>query len=287
MPASALLLRSVVLLPLVIAALLPPASAAAASGDVAALQVALRAHGLYGGTVDGIAGPATAAGVRAFQRSAGLAVDGVAGPATRRALGWRGRPRLGARAIAASAAGWDVAGLQFLLARHGFPSGAVDGVLGARTDAALRRFQSWAGLAADGVAGRATISRLRTRPPVSPLIFARPVAAPVGDRFGPRGDRFHTGVDYPVAAGTTIRAAGRGCVSLAGWTSGGYGELVVISHRLGVTSWYAHLSAITVRAGTCVAAGTPIGRAGSTGHSTGPHLHFELRLRGAAVAPRF
>ena len=151
----------------------------------------------------------------------------------------------------------------------------------------MRRFQSWAGLAADGLAGRATISLLRTPPLVSPLIFAPPVAAPIGDVFGPRGDRFHTGVDYPVAAGTSIRAAGRGRVSSAGWTPGGYGKLVVISHRLGVTSWYAHLSADHGAAGDCVVAGTPIGRAGSTGHSTGPHLHFELRLRGAAVAPRF
>jgi murein DD-endopeptidase MepM/ murein hydrolase activator NlpD len=254
---------------------------------VAALQVALRAKHLYAATIDGVYGPLTRAGVRAFQARRGLAVDGVAGSATRRALGWRGRPRLGMRTLAPGAAGWDVAGAQFLLARHGFPSGAVDGLLGARSDAAVRRFQAWAGLAADGLAGRATISRLRTPPPVSLLSFAPPVAAPIGDEFGPRGDRFHTGVDYPVAAGTTIRAAGRGCVSYAGWSSGGYGNLVVISHRLGMTSWYAHLSAIRVRAGHCVVAGTPIGRAGSTGHSTGPHLHFELRLRGAAVAPRF
>ena len=54
-----------------------------------------------------------------------------------------------------------------------------------------------------------------------------------------------------------------------------------------MTSWYAHLSRIAVAPGDCVVAGTPIGRAGSTGRSTGPHLHFELRLRGAAVPPRF
>jgi murein DD-endopeptidase MepM/ murein hydrolase activator NlpD len=94
-------------------------------------------------------------------------------------------------------------------------------------------------------------------------------------------------VDFPVAAGATIAAAGRGCVSFAGWSSGGYGNLVVIEHRLGMTSWYAHLSSIGVRRGTCVVAGDAIGRAGSTGRSTGPHLHSELRLRGAAVPPRF
>jgi murein DD-endopeptidase MepM/ murein hydrolase activator NlpD len=254
---------------------------------VAALQVALRAKRLYAGTIDGVRGPMTIAGVRRFQSRRGLAVDGIAGPATRRALGRRGRPRLGARTLAAGRSGWDVAALQFLLATHGFPSGPFDGGLGPRTDAALRRFQAWAGLAADGLAGPATIARLRRLPPTSPLIFAPPVQAAVGDRFGPRGNGFHPGIDYPVAAGTTIRAAGRGCVSSAGWSAGGYGKLIVIGHRLGMTSWYAHLSRITARPGECVVAGTPIGRAGSTGNSTGPHLHFELRLRGAAVPPRF
>ena len=59
----------------------------------------------------------------------------------------------------------------------------------------------------------------------------------------------------------------------------------MIRHRLGMTSWYAHLRGIAVRAGTCLGAGDLIGTVGSTGGSTGPHLHFELRLRGAAVNP--
>jgi murein DD-endopeptidase MepM/ murein hydrolase activator NlpD len=268
-----------------IAAALAAPAASARGADVAALQVALRAHGLYAGTIDGVRGPMTTNGVRRFQARRGLVVDGIAGPATRRALGRRGRPRLGSRVLAGGARGWDVAGLQFLLARHGFPAGAVDGGLGPRTDAALRRFQEWAGLAADGLAGPATLSRLRGPPPTSPLIFALPVSAPIGDGFGPRGNTFHTGVDFPVAAGTTIAAAGRGCVAYAGWSSGGYGNLVVIEHRLGMTSWYAHLSSVGVRSGACVVAGTPIGRAGSTGRSTGPHLHFEVRLKGVAQNP--
>ncbi|MGH2969882.1 MAG: M23 family metallopeptidase, partial [Solirubrobacteraceae bacterium] len=61
--------------------------------------------------------------------------------------------------------------------------------------------------------------------------------------------------------------------------------LVVIRHRLGMTSWYAHLSRIAVGRGTCVVAGARVGTVGSTGRSSGPHLHFELRLRGAAVDP--
>lgn len=262
-------------------------AASAQNAGVAALQVALRAERTYAGTVDGVRGPQTAAAVRRFQARRGLLVDGVAGPATRRALGRRGRPRLGSRVLRAGARGWDVAGLQFLLARHGFPSGSVDGRLGPRTAAALLRFQAWAGLAADGLAGAGTLGRLRAPPPGSPLVFAVPLSAPVGDGFGPRGDAFHPGIDFPVRTGTTVHAAGRGCVSFAGWSSGGYGNLVIVTHRLGMTSYYAHLSAIGVRRGACVVAGTPIGRAGSTGYSSGPHLHFELRLRGAAVPPRF
>jgi murein DD-endopeptidase MepM/ murein hydrolase activator NlpD len=267
-------------------ALPPPPAAGAASANTAALQAALRARGLYGGSIDGIAGPATVRGVRRVQARAGIAVDGIAGPATRRALGWRGRPRLGARVLRAGRRGWDAAALQFTLARSGFPSGPVDGWLGARSAGALRRFQRWAGLGADGLAGPATLAALRRPPPRSPLLLRRPVAAPVADRFGPRGAWFHTGVDFTASTGTPVRAAGAGCVVSAGWDAGGYGNLVVVGHRLGLSSWYAHLSSIAVRRGRCVTAGTLLGRVGATGRSTGPHLHFELRLRGAAVDPR-
>jgi murein DD-endopeptidase MepM/ murein hydrolase activator NlpD len=277
--------RSVVAL--LLGALLLAPEARGAGGDVAALQVALRSRGLYAGDIDGVAGPQTDAAVRRLQARRGLVVDGIAGPATRRALGRRGRPNLGSRPLTVGARGWDVAGLQFLLGRAGFPSGAMDGVLGPRTGAALRRFQSWAGLAVDGVAGRVTLARLRRPPPVSPLVFALPVPGPVGDRFGPRGDRWHTGIDFPVRAGARVNAAGRGCVTFAGWSAGGYGNVVIVAHRLGMTSYYAHLAKVAVRPGNCVVAGTPIGRAGSTGNASGPHLHFELRLRGAAVPPRF
>jgi len=262
-----------------------PASAEAVSSRVAALQTALRAEGLYHGDTDGIAGPQTRSAVRRLQARRGLPVDGIAGPQTRRALGRRGRPPLGSRPLREGARGWDVAALQFLLARQGFPSGPVDGGLGPRTAAALVRFQLWAGLAVDRVAGRATLAALRRPPPRSVLRFAWPLVAPVGDGFGPRGARFHTGIDFAAPGGTPVAAAGHGCVESAGWNAGGYGKLVVIRHRLGMTSWYAHLRAIAVRPGACLLAGDRIGTVGSTGHATGPHLHFELRLRGAAVEP--
>jgi peptidoglycan hydrolase-like protein with peptidoglycan-binding domain len=261
------------------------AVADARSAHTAALQVALRAKGVYSGTIDGIRGPATWEGVRRFQLRRGLAVDGVVGPRTRRALGWRGRPGFGKRTISAGARGWDVAALQWLLAVHGFPNGAFDGRLGARGQAALQRFQAWAGLGADGLAGPATFAALRRPPPRSVLRFAAPLAVAPGDGFGPRGNMFHPGIDYPAARGAPVGAAGRGCVASAGYDPGGYGNLVVVRHRAGMTSWYAHLSRISVSPGECVVAGSRIGRVGSTGNSTGPHLHFELRLRGAAVNP--
>ncbi len=252
---------------------------------VAALQVALRARRLYAGTVDGVTGPMTRDAVRRLQARRGLAVDGIAGPQTRRALGWRGRHLLGSRVIAPGARGWDVAALQFLLAWQGFPSGAFDGELGPRSTDALRRFQSWAGLGVDGLAGPGTLAAVRRPPRRSPLRFLAPVGGFPTDGFGPRGGAFHTGLDYAQPHGAGVGAAGRGCVTSAGWDPGGYGNLVVIQHRMGMTSWYAHLSRIRVRVGTCLVAGRIIGRVGSTGNATGPHLHFELRIRGAPLDP--
>jgi peptidoglycan hydrolase-like protein with peptidoglycan-binding domain len=141
------------------AALALAAPALGSSAKVAALQVGLRAHGVYAGPVDGVAGPATTEAVRRLQARAGLAVDGIVGPATRAALGPYGKGTLGRRALAHGAIGWDVAELQFELAWHGFPSGPLDGRFGPRTEAALRRFQGWAGVAVDGALGSALSPR--------------------------------------------------------------------------------------------------------------------------------
>jgi len=263
----------------------PPAVAARGSANVAALQVALRAQRLYAGSVDGVNGAATAAAVRRLQRRSRLAADGIAGPLTRRTLGRRGRPVFGSRVVGPGDRGWDVAALQFLLAWRGFPSGAIDGGVGEHTEAALIRYQRWAGLAADGRAGPATLRSLQLAAPRSPATLSYPVAAPLGDRFGPRGDRFHGGLDLLAAAGTPVRAAGPGTVTFAGWSSGGYGNLVVIDHADGVSSWYAHLSRIDVSSGVAVPTATQVGLVGATGNATGPHLHFEVRVRGAVTDP--
>ena len=74
-------------------------------------------------------------------------------------------------------------------------------------------------------------------------------------------------------------------MSFAGYDAGGYGNMVILRHRLGVSTLYAHLASIAVRDGQCVVGHDRIGRVGSTGYSTGPHLHFEIRVRGAAVNP--
>ena len=122
----------------------------------AGLQVALRAWGTYLGRIDGIAGPMTARAVRVFQRRAGLPVDGVPGKRTRRAMGRLGKPLYGKRAMHRGMVGWDVAVLQFMLARRGSSPGIVDGYFGKETGRALRRFQRRHGLHADSVAGPAT-----------------------------------------------------------------------------------------------------------------------------------
>jgi murein DD-endopeptidase MepM/ murein hydrolase activator NlpD len=110
----------------------------------------------------------------------------------------------------------------------------------------------------------------------------------IGDGFGARRSRgrTHTGIDFPVQAGTRVGAAGVGVTEFAGWNTGGYGNLVVVRHRLGYTTWYAHLSTITSWRGERVTGGTRLGYVGSTGNSTGPHLHFELRRNAVPIDPR-
>lgn len=257
-------------------ALAIPATAAAGSpgsADTAALQVGLTNLGLYTGDVDGYSGPLTQA-----------AVKKLGGPDLRTALGEWGSHPLGSRPLVAGASGWDVAALQFLLAWHGFPSGPMDGDFGDRTTAALLRFQRWAGIDPIGVAGPQTLAALREPVPVSPLSLARPIFSRGTDGFGPRGNRFHAGVDYPAVTGAPVLAAGDGTVVTAGAIAG-FGNLVVLAHGSGLTSWYGHLSRILVAPGQRVARGSTIGLVGSTGDATGPHLHFELRVRDAAVDP--
>ena len=278
--------RALLALPLILAVAAITPSATAADAGVAALQVGLHSHGLYKGPIDGITGPGTARAIRLLQKRAHLTVDGVVGPKTRRALGRFAKHRLGSRKLLIGNRGWDVASLQFQLAEHGFPSGSFDGIFGPHIDTALRRFQDWAGLKTDGVAGSATLGALTAPPPMIPLPLAWPLAAPVlGDRFGPRGDRWHSGIDLPAPLRTPVYAARSGQVVWAGWRDGGWGFLVIVAHGRGERSMYAHLSRIDVRLGVWIGQGVRVGLIGATGDATGPHLHFEVRIRGASVDP--
>jgi hypothetical protein len=128
---------------------------------VAALQAALRLHGAHTGAIDGIFGPETRAALRRFQRRHGLVADGVPGPRTIAALGLFARHRLGSRPIRVGMVGWDVAALQYLLARCDQSVGSIDGTFGAWTRSAVVHYQRLNRLAADGVAGKETVTRLR------------------------------------------------------------------------------------------------------------------------------
>ena len=128
-------------------------------------------------------------------------------------------------------------------------------------------------------------------------ISSVPVRKPVdGDidpasGFGVRVDPFtsspamHTGLDLHGEIGDIVRATADGKVTAAGW-SGGYGRVIDIDHGNGLSTRYGHLSSIDVRVGQSVRNGQIIGKVGSTGRSTGPHLHYETRVRGAAVDPQ-
>lgn len=120
--------------------------------------------------------------------------------------------------------------------------------------------------------------------------FIAPIDAEIGSRFGMRRHpifrvrRMHNGVDYGAPTGTSIWASKTGTVIFAGW-KGGYGNTVVIQHAGGVSTLYAHMSKLMADAGSFVTRGEVIGLVGSTGWSTGPHLHFEVRRNGDPADP--
>jgi len=173
-----------------------PAVHAAGNPQIAGLQVALRAHGLYLAQIDGIAGPRTAAAVHAFQHRHGLPY-GVANARMRAALGPLGRPLFGTRTLKHGDFGWDVSVLQFLLTRRGVYSGALDGYMGKETSAALKRYQRAMHLRADAVVGPRTLSAIVRRDAVP--VRTQPVAVSstvhvvrVGDTLTALAARFHT-----------------------------------------------------------------------------------------------
>jgi hypothetical protein len=146
-------------------------------------------------------------------------------------------------------------------------------------------------LAGDSALGAALSGPPPGTPPVAPGTRLWPVEGAITSGFGTRVHpltgqrRLHAGLDVAAAAGTLIRAAAAGQV-IAAAPRGGYGLTVDIRHGDGSVTRYAHQSRLVVRAGQQVAAGQVIGLVGSTGASTGPHLHFEVRIGGAPIDPR-
>src|SRR5690606_14107003 len=120
-----------------------------------------------------------------------------------------------------------------------------------------------------------------------PLGVAMRVSSGFGNRKDPftRGKAFHSGLDFPAPTGTTVLSAGYGKVTFVGQKSG-YGNLVEVTHGAGLVTRYGHLSAFLVKEGQTVSTGTPIAKVGSTGRSTGPHLHFEVRRNDEALDPK-
>jgi murein DD-endopeptidase MepM/ murein hydrolase activator NlpD len=113
--------------------------------------------------------------------------------------------------------------------------------------------------------------------------FIWPVSGPITSGFGWRWGRMHEGIDIGAACGTPIRAAASGTIVYAGWMDG-YGNITIVDHGGGMATAYGHQSAIYVGGGS-VSQGQTIGAVGSTGHSTGCHLHFEVRVNGTPVDP--
>ncbi|MGB6645973.1 MAG: peptidoglycan DD-metalloendopeptidase family protein [Candidatus Cybelea sp.] len=124
----------------------------------------------------------------------------------------------------------------------------------------------------------------------TPGMFSWPVTGTITSPFGWRsnpfggGPEFHQGLDIAAPMGTTVTAAAGGTVIMAQWY-GGYGNYILIDHGAGFSTGYGHLSAMYVSSGQSVQRGQAIGAVGSTGQSTGPHLHFEVRIAGKPVDP--
>lgn len=117
------------------------------------------------------------------------------------------------------------------------------------------------------------------------ISLIRPISGTITSRYGRRSSGIHKGLDIATSTGTPIGAAAGGTVTFSGW-SGSYGNFIIIDHGNGIQTAYAHCSALYVSAGQYVSQGQSIGAVGSTGNSTGPHLHLEVRINGVCQNPQ-
>ena len=180
-------------------------------------------------------------------------------------------------AAAAASAAQQAATAQ--VSAHGILSKRISDFNSESTDLAAQQQQIAALLAQSVSATRGTRSGTHS------VGLVWPLRGSVTSEFGPRWGGFHPGIDISNPTGTPIHAAKAGQVVYAGWESG-YGNFVLIAHGAGVATGYAHQSQIAVSQGQTVAQGEVIGYVGSTGDSTGPHLHFEVRVDGSPQNPR-
>jgi murein DD-endopeptidase MepM/ murein hydrolase activator NlpD len=158
----------------------------------------------------------------------------------------------------------------------------------------LLRFAAFAAAASCALAlaapAFASYPDFTTPPRVGPggsASFGVPLRGPFESPFGSRWGRLHAGIDIAVLQTDQVRAAGDGVVTQVGYVAehGGYGNIVEIRHGPGLVTLYAHLATIQVERGEIVTLGEPIAHAGCTGSCTGPHLHFEVHVRGVPVDP--
>mgnify|MGYP006388770055 CR=1 FL=1 len=112
-----------------------------------------------------------------------------------------------------------------------------------------------------------------------------PLKGTITSRFGRRRSGIHTGLDIATSNGTPLKAAASGTVVYSAW-KGSYGNLVIVDHGNGIQTYYAHCSRLYVSVGQTVSQGETIAAVGSTGNSTGPHLHLEIRVNGVAKNPQ-
>jgi murein DD-endopeptidase MepM/ murein hydrolase activator NlpD len=161
---------------------------------------------------------------------------------------------------------------------------SIQGLIRSQSAAAQAQLAQLAA-SSPGAAPGAVPAGTFTPGPTSNIGLIWPLAGPVTSEFGSRWGGFHPGIDIAPGFGTPIHAAKAGVVIFAG-NNGGYGNFVLIDHGGGIITGYAHQSRLAVSQGQTVTQGQVIGFEGSTGDSTGPHLHFEVRVNGAVQNPR-
>lgn len=115
--------------------------------------------------------------------------------------------------------------------------------------------------------------------------FTMPCSGTLTSGFGTRNGKMHNGIDIGAPSGTILHCSASGTVTFAGWQDG-YGNLIIINHGNNIETRYAHCKTISVKKSQKVTVGEKIGEVGSTGRSTGPHVHFEIRLNGTPMNPQ-